>query len=63
MLTPNFHVTVTDTDVNSYNDDFDHYCLLFAGKLNYFGSEVWEQHALPYYERFIQQCQEKKFKG
>ena len=62
MLTPNFHVTVTDSDISSFNDDFDHYCLLFAGKLNYFGSEVWEQHALPYYERFIQQCKEKKFK-
>ncbi len=61
---PNFHVTVSDniSDVKETNHDFDHYCLLFVGKLNYFGTEKWEQYALTQYNRFFQQCKSKNIK-
>ena len=53
---PNFHVTVCDgiLDVKETTHDFDHYCLLFAGKLSYFGTEKWEEFALTQYNRFFQ---------
>lgn len=43
---PNFHVTVNTSidEVPEISREFDHYCLLFAGRLNYFGAEPWEQH-------------------
>lgn len=61
---PNFHVTVSDdiSDVKETTHDFDHYCLLFAGKLSYFGTEKWEEFALTQYNRFFQQCKSKNIK-
>lgn len=61
---PNFHVTVTDdiNDVDEAGGDFDHYCLLFAGRLNYFGTATWEQHALTHYKRFFRQCKNKNIR-
>ena len=61
---PNFHVTVNGNinDVDEANSEFDHYCLLFAGKLSYFGTETWEQYALTHYKRFFQQCKNKNIK-
>ena len=61
---PNFHVTVTDNfnDIAVIDNEINHYCLLFAGKLNYFGTQTWEQHALTYYKRFFRQCKNKNIR-
>lgn len=61
---PNFHVTVNTSidEVPEISREFDHYCLLFAGRLNYFGAEPWEQHALTRYIRFAEQCKNKNIK-
>ena len=61
---PNFNVTVSDnvSDVKETKSDFDHYCLLFAGKLSYFGTEKWEQYTLTQYNSFFQQCKNKNIK-
>jgi len=61
---PNFSVTVTDdiSDVKETNHDLGHYCLLFAGKLSYFGTEKWEQYALTQYNHFFQECKSKNIK-
>ena len=61
---PNFHVTVNNNinNVNETNHEFDHYCLLFAGRLNHFGTAGWEQHALTHYKRFAQQCKDKNIR-
>lgn len=61
---PNFNVTVTDNinNIAVIDNGINHYCLLFAGKLSYFGSTAWEQHALPHYRRLIEQCKYKNIK-
>lgn len=58
----NFHLQVTDFNwahtvndsVNCRND----ICLLFVGKLNWFGTQHWETHCLPWYKKI-----RKDFKG
>jgi hypothetical protein len=61
---PNFHVTVTDNinDIEVIDNGINHYCLLFAGKLNYFGTLTWEQHALTQYKQLIEQTKNKNIK-
>lgn len=58
----NFHLQVTDFNwahtvndaVNCRND----ICLLFVGKLNWFGTQHWEKHCLSWYKKI-----RKDFKG
>ena len=47
----NFHLTIEDY-INDDNDKnaFSHICLLFTGKLTYFGTPLWEEHCLTYYK-------------
>lgn len=61
---PNFNVTVADNinDIAVIDNGINHYCLLFAGKLNYFGTPTWEQHALPQYKQLIEQARNKNIK-
>lgn len=57
----NFHLHVTNfqyPDIVYDRPNQKHVCILFVGKLNWFGNKYWEQHCLPYYRNI-----RKHFKG
>ena len=57
----NFHLHVTNfqyPDITYDRPKQKHVCILFVGKLNWFGNKYWEQHCLPYYRDI-----RKHFKG
>lgn len=57
----NFHLHVTSFEYPDVVYDRPYYqdvCILFVGKLNWFGNKYWEQQCLPYYRNI-----RKHFKG
>jgi hypothetical protein len=57
----NFHLHVTSFEYSDVVYDRPHHqdvCILFVGKLNWFGNKYWEQQCLPYYRDI-----RKRFKG
>jgi hypothetical protein len=57
----NFHLHITNfeyTDVVYNRPNRKDVCILFVGKLNWFGNKYWEQQCLPYYRNI-----RKRFKG
>jgi hypothetical protein len=59
----NFHLTIEDY-INDDNDKnaFSHICLLFTGKLTYFGTPLWEEHCLTYYKYALEQLDRQNVK-
>lgn len=59
----NFHLTLEDfLDEDNVNNIYSHICLLFAGKLNYFGTDQWEKHCLPYYKYALEHLDRQNVK-
>ena len=53
MSMHNFHVTLNkcvSKGKKNIKRPVNHYCFLFTGKLNYFGSKTWEKFSLPYFK-------------
>lgn len=57
----NFHITLEDhLNEDNINNRYSHICLLFAGKLSFFGSDQWEENSLSYFKHALETIDRQK---